>query len=163
MEYIYIGRIVNTHALKGEVRILSDFEFKDKVFIVGNNFYIGEGKNKEVISSYRKHKSFDMVTFKSIDNINDVLKYKGKKVYFLKSDLNLKEGEILESDLIGLNALFNEKNIGKIEEIDNYNGNKVIYLDNDKIIPYNKHFIKEINLENKIITFINLEGIVDEN
>lgn len=163
MEYIYIGRIVNTHALKGEVRILSDFEFKDKVFIVGNNFYIGEGKNKEVISSYRKHKNFDMVTFKGIDNINDVLKYKGKKVYFLKNDLNLKNGEILESDLIGLNALFNEKNIGKIEEIDNYNGNKVIYLDNDKIIPYNKHFIKEINLENKIITFINLEGIVDEN
>lgn len=163
MEYIYIGRIVNTHALKGEVRILSDFEFKDKVFIVGNNFYIGDSKNKEVISSYRKHKNFDMVTFKGIDNINDVLKYKGKKVYFLKNDLNLKEGEILESDLIGLNAIFNEKNIGKIEEIDNYNGNKVIYLDNDKIIPYNKHFIKEINLENKIITFINLEGIVDEN
>ena len=31
MEYIYIGKIVNTHGIKGELRILSDFPFKDKV------------------------------------------------------------------------------------------------------------------------------------
>ena len=32
MEYIYIGDIVNTHGIKGEVRILSDFKFKSDVF-----------------------------------------------------------------------------------------------------------------------------------
>ena len=30
MEYIYIGEIVNTHGIKGEVRICSDFKYKDK-------------------------------------------------------------------------------------------------------------------------------------
>ena len=41
MNYIYIGKIVNTHGLKGEIRILSDFEFKDKVFVPNMKIYIG--------------------------------------------------------------------------------------------------------------------------
>ena len=32
MKYVLIGKIVNTHGLKGEVRILSSFKYKDKVF-----------------------------------------------------------------------------------------------------------------------------------
>ena len=29
-EYIYIGKIVNTHGIKGELRLLSDFKYKNK-------------------------------------------------------------------------------------------------------------------------------------
>jgi ribosomal 30S subunit maturation factor RimM len=39
MKYVLIGKIVNTHGLKGEVRILSDFKYKDKVFIPEMNIY----------------------------------------------------------------------------------------------------------------------------
>ena len=48
-EYIYIGKIVNTHGIKGEIRILSDFEKKDSVFVVGMPIYIGRKKEKEII------------------------------------------------------------------------------------------------------------------
>ena len=81
MEYIYIGKIVNTHGIKGEVRILSRFDFKEKVFVPNTLIYIGEEKIEEKIVSYRKHKSFDMVLLEGIKDINDVLKYKGKNVY----------------------------------------------------------------------------------
>ena len=47
-EYIYIGKIVNTHGIKGEIRILSDFEKKDSVFVVGMPIYIGRKKEKEI-------------------------------------------------------------------------------------------------------------------
>ena len=63
MKYIFIGRIVNTHALKGEVRIVSDFEFKDRIFKENTLLYIGENKDKEIIETYRKHKQFDMVKY----------------------------------------------------------------------------------------------------
>ena len=46
MDYINIGKIVNTHGIKGELRILSDFKFKDRVFVTGFNFYIGKEKIK---------------------------------------------------------------------------------------------------------------------
>ena len=31
-DFILIGKIVNTHGIKGEVKILSDFEYKERVF-----------------------------------------------------------------------------------------------------------------------------------
>ena len=32
MNLIYVGKLVNTHGLKGEVRLISDFKFKEDVF-----------------------------------------------------------------------------------------------------------------------------------
>lgn len=152
IKYIFIGRIVNTHALKGEVRIISDFEFKNRIFKKDTFLYIGENKTKETIETYRKHKQFDMVKFKNIDNINDVLKYKGSKVYINEYDLNLNDDEILISDLINMNLYNDNKLIGKIEEYRSDNGNNMIRV-NNKLVPYNKDFITKIDKENNSIYF----------
>lgn len=152
IKYIFIGRIVNTHALKGEVRIISDFEFKDKIFKENTFLYIGENKDKEVIETYRKHKQFDMVKFKGIDNINDVLKYKGSKVYINEEDLKLKDDEILISELLNMDVYNNDKLVGKITEYRSDNGNNMLRV-NDKLVPYNKDFITKIDKENKCIYF----------
>ena len=39
MELVYIGKIVNTHGIKGELRVLSDFELKEKVFKKNHKIY----------------------------------------------------------------------------------------------------------------------------
>lgn len=155
MKYIFIGRIVNTHALKGEVRIVSDFEFKDRIFKENTLLYIGENKDKEIIETYRKHKQFDMVKFKGIDYINDVLKYKGSKVYIDESILNLKDDEILISELINMDVYNDNKYVGRITEYRSDNGNNMLRV-NNKLIPYNKDFITKIDKENKIIYFHNI-------
>ena len=77
MKYVLIGKIVNTHGLKGEVRILSSFKYKDKVFKKDMNIYIGKDKINEKIVTYRYHKIFDMITMKGYNDINQILKYKG--------------------------------------------------------------------------------------
>ena len=77
MTLIKIGKIVNTHGIKGELRLLSKFPYKDKVFINNMKIYINK-KDEEIINTYRKHKNFDMITLKGYNNINEVLKYKGK-------------------------------------------------------------------------------------
>ena len=63
-DYVCIGKIVNTHGIKGELRILSDFELKNKVFKKGVNLYVGPEKQEFTITGYRHHKMFDMVTLK---------------------------------------------------------------------------------------------------
>lgn len=156
IKYIYIGKIVNTHALKGEVRLISNFEFKDRVFIPDRTLYIGQNKSPEVISTYRKHKQFDMVTFVNIDNINDVLKYKGQNAYVSYEDLNLKDDEILISELTNMQLYNNKELVGKIEEYRDDNGNKMVRV-NGKFIPYNKDFIEKIDKQNKIIYFHGIE------
>lgn len=156
MDYVYIGKIVNTHALKGEVRIISDFEYKDRVFKINGNLYIGKFKDKEVIETYRVHKQFDMVKFKGIDYINDVLKYKGCNVYCLREELILNDDELLNSDYLEMTLYCDENEIGKISEFRNDNGNKFLRV-NDRLIPYNKDFISMIDKSNKKIVMHDIE------
>ncbi len=152
MKYIYVGKIVNTHALKGEVRLISSFEYKERVFKKDNLLYIGSSKDELKIESYRVHKQFDMIKFCGIDYINDVLKYKGCNVYIDEDSLKLKDDEILISDLINYEVYNEDKLIGKIMEYRNNNGNKLIKV-NNKYIPYNNDFITKYDKINKRIYF----------
>ncbi len=158
--YRYIGRLVNTHGIKGEVRILSDIDYKDLVFKKGFNLYIGSKKIKETINTYRVHKNFDMVTFDGISNINDVLKYKGEDVYVLRSDI---EGVITDEDFIGLDV-YTDKYIGKVTSIlKGYNDILVIENETKKyMVPKLDNFIKNIDFENKKIIIENIKGLIDE-
>lgn len=163
-DYIYIGKIVNTHGIKGELRLLSNFEYKNKAFIQNRRIYIGESKEEEIINTYRRHKIFDMITLKGYDNINQVLKYLNKDVYVQKNDLDLDKNEFLDKDLIDLNVIFNNENVGKILAIKEYSlNNKVIEaMINNKVtmIPYHKDFIKKIDIENNLIELELIEGMI---
>lgn len=159
MEYIRIGKIVNTHALKGELRIISDFEFKDQVFVLGKKLYIGFMKNEEVINSYRRHKSYDMVSFVGKDYINDVINYKGSNVYVLKDSITLQDDELLIEEILEMEIIYEDKSLGKVEDYINNNGNKLIMV-SSKYIPYNKDFIEKIDKLNKKIYYKNIGGLL---
>lgn len=161
MDFIYIGKLINTHALKGEVRIISDFEYKTLVFKKDNNLYIGEDKIKVTIETYRKHKNYDMVKFKEYNDILEVSVFKGKKVYALRDEIEFGD-KILDSDLINLKCIYNNKEIGYVKEIINNNGYKLISL-KEFLIPYHENFIENINLSRQEIIFKNLEGLINEN
>lgn len=163
MNYICIGKIVNTHGIKGEVRLLSNFKYKNKVFKKGMLIYIGKNKEKELIFSYRPHKQFDMITMEGYNNINQVLKYKGMKVYINKEDLILKKGEYLDEDLIGLDVRINNKIVGVVKNIEKYPQQNLILVKNSKkefLIPYVSDIIEEINFEKRYISIQDIKGLV---
>lgn len=159
MEYVCIGKLVNTHGIKGEVKLLSNFEYKNKVFVVGMNFYIGEDKEKVTVNSYRHHKVFDMVTFKEYNYINDVLKFKNKLVYVLKPDLALDNNSILDRDYIGMNAYYEGVLVGKVNDIINNNGYKLMLIDT-KFVPFNKEFISSVSVTKNELILKNVEGLL---
>ena len=164
MEYVFIGKIVNTHVVKGEVRILSDFKYKEKIFKKGVNIYIGKDKAREVINSYRHHKIFEMITLEGYNNINEVLKYKGSNVYVLKNDIIFKEGEYLDSDLIGIDVYQKDRLVGKIKRIDKYSTNEVIVIrgnDKDYLVPWVKELVLDIDLKKKIMVIADLKGLIE--
>ncbi len=159
MEYVCIGKLVNTHGIKGEVKLLSNFEYKDKAFVVGINFYIGEDKEKVTVNSYRHHKVFDMVTFKEYNYINDVLKFKGKLVYVLKPDLALDNNSILDRDYIGMNAYYEGVLVGKVKDIIDNNGYKLMLI-GTKFVPFNKEFISSVSVTKNELILKNVEGLL---
>lgn len=163
MNYVYIGEIVNTHGIKGEVRIISDFKYKKEVFKKDFNLYIGEDKTKLVINTYRIHKNYDMVTFIGINDINDVLDYKGKKVYINRDEIEF--SGILDTDIIGLEVI-TDKKIGVVKDIMKTKAHDILVVEeNDSryLIPYIKEFVDKIDLKNKKIYIKEIEGLIDEN
>ncbi len=160
MNYLYIGKLVNTHGIKGEVRLLSKFRYKDKVFVKGFKVYIGKDKEEFEIEKYRVHKNFDMLVFKDNYDINKVEYLKGSLVYINKDDLHLDDNTFLSIDLIGFNVIIDNKNIGIIKEVLDTPANEVLVLDNNVMIPYVKEFIDNINTNKKTITIKNIKGLI---
>ena len=163
MTLIKIGKIVNTHGIKGELRLLSKFPYKDKVFINNMTIYIDK-KDKEIINTYRKHKNFDMITLKDYNNINEVLKYKGKNVYVNDSDIKLDNNKYLDEELIGLNVIYEDNNKGTIVDIERYDMTVLFNIkNNDKeyLIPYNDNIIDKIDINNKRIYIKDIKGLFD--
>ena len=162
MKYVLIGKIVNTHGLKGEVRILSSFKYKDKVFKNGMKIYIGKDKICEEITSYRYHKIFDMITMNGYNDINQVLKYKGEYVFVNKEDVLLDEGQYLDEDIIGLNVFVDGRLLGKVKKIEKHSVNEILVIKNDEknyLVPYNFDIILSIDLEKREMNVKNIAGL----
>lgn len=163
MEYICVGKIVQTHGIKGELRIKSRFLKKDRVFKKGFNLYLGEDKIKETINTYRPHKDFDMVTFDGYNNINEVLKYLKLLVYVRKEDIELKSDEYILEELVGLNVIEDGICLGKVREIVYNNSNillNVVSNEHSFYIPNNANFIKKVNLDNNEVIVENAKGLI---
>lgn len=150
MDLVYVGKIVSTHGIKGEIKIISDFTYKEKVF-QPQNILIIDGENYE-IKTYRHHKNYEMVTLNDYKDINEVLFLINKKVYFSKSALNLSKTEVLDEDLITFKVLTNTGKEGIIKEIFLASPtNKIlrVMFDKEVLIPFNSPMIKKIDKEKK--------------
>ena len=161
MKYVLIGKLVNTHGLKGEVRIISDFKYKDKVFVPGMKIYIGKDKICEIIKSYRHHKIFEMITMDGYNNIDEVLKYNGDYVFVNKEDIHLGVNEYLDEDIIGLDVYVLDRWLGKVRKIENHNGNEIMVISGEKdyLIPYNFDIIVGVNLKERTIMVKDIPGL----
>lgn len=160
MKLVHVGKVVTTHGIKGELRILSDFPYKDKVFVVGNNIIID---NKTyTIQSYRVHKNFDMVTLNDYHNINDVLFLLKKDVYVDYDNLKLDENEYLDEELMEYKVITEDGSVGTVSEIFMASPtNKIIrvLLDKEYLIPMNSPMIIGINKDKREIYIRLMKGI----
>jgi len=158
MDKVFIGKIVSTHGIKGELKILSDFPYKNKVFVVDKKIIIDD--KEYTIKSYRVHKNFDMVTLDDYKDINEVLFLLKKNVYIEKDKLNLNDNEVLDEELITYKVLTNTGKVGIIKEIFKASEtNKIIRVlfDKEVLIPYS--FIKKVDKDKKEVTVELIDGM----
>ncbi|HHX16908.1 MAG TPA: 16S rRNA processing protein RimM [Mollicutes bacterium] len=148
MDYFEVGKYVNTHGLKGEIKILSNLSDSSAFFKVGNTIYIGDNKIPFTIKTYRKHQKYDMITFNEIDSFDEVLSYKGLKIYVNRDDTDV----FLIEDIIGYKVYNNDIYIGDITEI--LKGVKYDFIvvgSKRIIIPYIDEFIVSVNSDKQEI------------
>ena len=161
MNYIEVGKIVNTHALKGEVKIKS-YSNLDR-FKVGNTLYLGENYIIVKVKTHRVKEGFDYVTFENYEDINLILPYKNKSLYIKESDLEpLEENEYYIKDLINL-KVYNEESkfIGIVKNVVEYPANYMLEIEKEDkkiaLVPFRKEFIIEVS--DKIVIH-EIEGLI---
>lgn len=158
---VYIGEIVNTHGLKGELRIVSDFAFKKNVFIPGMKIYLGKRKQEMTIQSYRPHKIYDMILLEGVNDINEAIAFKGDSVYVRREDIDI-DGYVKE-EILGLDVYNNNEKIGVVKNIIHNPSQDVLVIQSNhkqNMVPNVPEFVKNIDLENKRIDIEVIEGLL---
>ena len=162
-EYLEVGQIVNTHGLRGHVKVvpftddINRFKSLKSVYIDFKNQLI-ECKIQEV----KFIKNLVRLKFEGIDNINDAEKYKGCYLKISRKDAKkLEKDTYFIADLIGLDVYNLENNkIGVLKDIFPTGSNDVyvVELEDGKqvLLPAISKVIKEIDIEQgKIVVDIN--------
>lgn len=170
MEYYQIGKIVNTHGIKGEVRVQATTDFPEKRFAIGEKVYVFKNQKlvKELtIKSHRKHKQFDLLSFEGLEDINLVedLKQADLKISADQQD-ELTEGQYYYHEIIGLDVFDLEGNeLGQISEIMQSGANDVWIIKRKQkanlLIPAIKDVVKEIQIEDHKVIIDLLDGLDD--
>ncbi len=153
MNKIILGKYVNTHGIKGEIRIKSNFKYKDRVFKVGNKIIIDNIEYE--IESFRVHKDYDMVTLKGINDINMIPFPKNTLVY-IEKEKYLDNSDYLDSDLIGF-IVYNNELEKEVLDIAYLNNNKKLLKTSNGYIPF--ELIKDIDFKNKKILIEEVSGL----
>lgn len=163
MSKIEIGKIVNTHGLKGTLKVQpwvdypEIFEELDVVFILDKKYNI---------KSVGYHKSSVLLDLKEITDLTEAEKFKDLILYASREDLgDLPQNSYYIADLIGCKIIVDGVEIGVVSDVitssgtDLYeikrNGDKPIYL------PAAKEFVKSVDVANKAICAVLPEGLLE--
>ncbi|MFV8765098.1 ribosome maturation factor RimM [Aerococcus urinaeequi] len=173
-QYYLVGKIVNTQALRGEVRVMATTDFPEERFKIGAILAIFNG-NKLVetveVDGHRLHKNFNLLHFKGKDNINDVEKFKGfdLKVAGTEREADeLDENEFYYDDIIGLEVYTTDETyLGKVREITSLPSNDVWAIQRpnkgkDILIPYIEDIVLEIDLDDNRVVIDPMDGLIDD-
>ncbi|MBM4763954.1 ribosome maturation factor RimM [Bacillus sp. B15-48] len=169
-KWFNVGKIVNTHGLRGEVRVISRTDFPEERYKTGNMLFLFKSGEKEpielVVSSHRTHKNFDLLTFEGYDNVNQVEAMRDGILKVPESQRGtLEEGEYYFQDIIGcLVATIDGEEIGKIVEILTPGANDVWVVKAKKgkeiLIPYIEDVVKKVDIKEKLILIEPIEGLL---
>ncbi len=156
--YLPTGQIVNTHGLKGYVKIqpwaddpadLLDF---DRFFIDGREYEVEQASLQ---------KSMVLLKLAGVDTIDEAAKLRNKELLIAREDVELEEGVVFIADLIGLTVLADGVEIGKITEVLTPPGNDVYVVKGEReyLIPAVKEFVEELNPEAGFVRVHLIEGM----
>ena len=164
LETINVGRIVNAHGIKGEVRVQP--RDGDPSFLTEfKTFYI-DGKPVTPTANH-VHKSLVLMKFPGVDDMNAALTWKDKVLYIRREDAHLPEGEYFDDELLGV-EVYDEATgalLGEIKQVETYPASKVYTVKGEKeyLVPAVKDaFIRSVDLDRNRMEIHLWEGLATD-
>ena len=164
LETINVGRIVNAHGIKGEVRVQP--RDGDPYFLTEfKTFYI-DGKPVTPTANH-VHKSLVLMKFPGVDDMNAALTWKDKVLYIRREDAHLPEGEYFDDELLGV-EVYDEATgalLGEIKQVEPSPASKVYTVKGEKeyLVPAVKDaFIRSVDLDKNRMEIHLWEGLATD-
>ncbi|MBN3526163.1 ribosome maturation factor RimM [Paenibacillus apiarius] len=165
-----VGKVVNTHGIRGEVKVFPQTDFPDVRFAQGSELLLQHPETQSTLSvtveRSRLHKNMYIVKLKQFDNINDVEKYKGWMLKVSEAQLvELPEDEYYYHEIIGCRVVTDEGGeLGVIDEILAPGANDVWVVKPSKgkpiLIPVIDDVLLNVDVEGKVVTVHLMEGLI---
>ena len=166
-KYLQIGKIVNTHGFKGDVKAQA---WSDSPAVLTKLKRIYIKKQKDYIEySVQKcsvHKGMVLIKLKDVDDFDSANLLREQIIYADRSDIPKGNDDFFIADLIGLNVIDVEsgKVYGTLKDVLQYGIHDIYIVQTEKgevLIPAVSEFVKRISVEDGI--FIKaIEGMFDE-
>ena len=158
-QYIEAGKIVNTHGVKGEVKIQVWLDSPDflKTF---KRIYI-DGKAVKIMSA-RVHKDFLIALLEGVNDVNEAMCLKNKTVYIDRKDAKLPRGAYFLQDIIGA-KVFDEtgNDVGTLTDIMETPASQIYVVEGESehLIPAVDEFILAVDADKGEVRVKLIEGM----
>lgn len=169
MEQLFqVGIISSTHGVRGEVKV---FPTTDDVkrFKKLKEVLIDTGKECLTlqIESVKFFKQFAILKFKDYNNIDDIVKYKGKSLWVRRENaVKLNKDEYFVADLIGLKVISDDQSFaGILKDVMKTGANDVYVVEStdgkEVLIPAIRDCILHVDFEKEEMLVHLLDGLLD--
>ncbi|WP_102716413.1 ribosome maturation factor RimM [Paenibacillus castaneae] len=172
-KWLTVAKVVNTHGIRGELKILSQTDFAETRFAPGSKLLMqneesGASLEVKVVSS-RANKNVYILKLEGFTDINAVEKYKGWVLKVSSANQEeLDEGEYYYHEIIGCRVVTEEgEELGTISEILSPGANDVWVVDRPKgasskqvLLPVIDEVLIQVDTKEKLVTVRLMEGLI---
>ncbi len=165
-QYLEIGKIVNLHGLRGEIKVVPWCD--DPAFLCDfDTLYLGVSHRPVAVTDARLQKGNVLMHLEGVDTAEDAEKLRNQILYMNRDEVELEEGVYFIQDLVGLTVVDadTEKKYGTLTDVLQTGANDVYEVsaaDGTKVlIPAIPDVILQTDLENGVMQIRPLEGLFD--
>lgn len=167
-QFLEIGKVNNTHGLKGEIKLSMWCDGIDYLKQL-NTVYLDDKGNKSLtLLSARQQKNIAILKFEEITTVEQAETLKNKVLYCNRDDATIDEDAHYLADIIGCYMVDadTEEEYGKIVDVLNYGASDIYDVESwgkHTLVPAIPEIIKEINTEYQVVRVKPMKGLFDEN
>lgn len=156
LQFLQAGQIVTTHGVKGEVKVLP---WADGPEFLTEFSRVRIGGTDYTVESCRVQKTCSLLKLKGVDSMEAGQALRGKTLEVYRCDAP--EDVIFAAELIGMRVMDQNGELGTIQEVLDYPGNKVYVVQgaHEYLIPAVKQFVETIDLDGNLMRVRTIEGM----
>ena len=163
-EYLEAGKIVTTHGIRGEVKIMP-YTDTPELLCEFDRLFIGKDKAELYIERARVAKNMVIAKIEGIDTVEAAEKYRNKVLFMHRDDLELDEDTYFIQDLIDMEVKDADSGFvyGKITDVLQNGANDVYVIKGDReyLVPAIPDVVISTDIDSNIMLIRPLEGLFD--